>query len=366
LEYSEGVYTDLELVDGQDKPSNDIPPADSSTSLPPPSAPLISNINNTANTPNFTLATTISTGTSPVAFVEWFYSDNTATNFQWLDNSVGTPYYSGGQIVTDVITNLVEAGTWYFKARTGVGGLYSNLSEASAALVWDPQPAGASDGSINSSTQAVNLFVNSVSSGQYALALTTGTNTFVPFSSDPEFNVNVATNKMYIGPWEVSTNTNAVWCQFIATNTQSIATSTEVVAITFTQQQFNGSIIHQNTTTLFPPVLGQYLVSISAMFENTGAQSARAVLWLRKNGTDVPDTATAITVPGKHGNTNGTAVLAVSVIENCQANDEIQWYWNAETANISLRTIGASGSPPIYPRAPAVLLTSYKMAGGFG
>jgi hypothetical protein len=196
--------------------------------------------------------------------------------------------------------------------------------------------------------------------------LTTGTDNFLPFSSDPQFNVDVAANKMYIGPWEVSTNTNAVWCQFIATNTQSIATATEVVAVTFTQQQFNGTVIHQNTTTLFPPVVGEYSVHISAMFENTGAQAGRAVLWFRKNGTDIVDSATAITVPAKHGNTNGTAVLAVSVIEQCQANDQVQLYWNAETAAISLITIPATTVAPIYPRAPSVILTSYKMAGGYG
>ena len=366
LEYAASVYEDLTLVDGADKPNNNIPPADSSAALPPPSKPLISNLNPTDNIPNFTLATTISTGTSPVSFVEWFHSTNSSTGFTWLDNSISAGYYAGGETVTDVITAYVEAGTWYFKARTGVGGLYSELSEVSDALVWDPQPAGANNGTINSSTQAATVFINNATTGEYNLAFTTGTGQFSSISVDADLDYNASTNKMRIAGWEVSTNTGAVYGQFLAIGTQTIATATSVAAVSFDESVYADGITLTTSSHINLPDTGKYSLTFSAQFENTNNNAHRALMWLRKNGADEFDTNTAITVPARHGNTDGTAVLTVNFVNEHTAGDYIELYWNAEDAGIKLATISSSTVAPIYPRAPAVVLSIFKIAGGYG
>lgn len=364
LEYSSSVFTDQHQTDAAAKPASDIPSGGTSSALPPPSAPIVSNVNETANTPNFTLQTTISTATTPVNLVEWFFSDSPSTGYAFLDfdRSIASTF-NQGETVYDVITNLVESGTWYFKARTGLNGQFSALSAASSAFIWNPQPAGANQGTINTSTYSSEIFINSVNSGIYNIALTTGTNDYRPISIDPQISVNVSTNKMYLGNWEVSTNTNAVFCQYISTGTQSLGATTDTLPVYFNEKKTYGGIQSVYTTTLVPPASGDYQVIWSSQFLNTDSTARRATMWLRKNGIDIPDTATAITVPARHGSTDGTAIMSVNLIETCQANDSIELYWNSESTDVSLNTITSSTVAPIYPRAPAVILTSFKIAG---
>ena len=89
-------------------------------------------------------------------------------------------------------------------------------------------------------------------------------------------------------------------------------------------------------------------------------------MWLRKNGADELDTNTPITVPARHGSTDGTAVLTVTFVNEHTAGDYLELYWNAEDTNISLLTVNSSTVAPIYPRSPAVVLSVNKIAGGYG
>jgi hypothetical protein len=230
LEYKAEIYTDLELIDGDDKPVNDIPTAGTSSSLPAPSTPVLSNANETANVPNFSISTTISTATSPVNVIEWFVSSTSTSGFYYLDNERSATNFAAGSTVDDTITKLYDGGTWYFKARTGIAGRYSAFSDASSAFVWHPQPAGASSGTIGTSTFSENIFVAGVSTGVYSLALTTGTNDYNAISTDTDLTWNASTNQLsastlnantlsastlqaeniYIGPWQLSTGTVGV------------------------------------------------------------------------------------------------------------------------------------------------------------
>lgn len=225
LEYNASVYTDLELIDGDDKPVNDIPTAGTSSSLPPPSVPVLSNANETANVPNFSISTTISTSTSPVNVIEWFVSSTSTSGFYYLDNERSATNFTAGAAVDDVITKLYTGGTWYFKARTGIAGRYSAFSDASAAFNWNPQPAGASDGTIANSTSSVyteNIRINSINDTNYYITLApTGTiGSYSDIQADPQLTWNASTNQLnagivqadslFIGPWQLSTGTVGV------------------------------------------------------------------------------------------------------------------------------------------------------------
>jgi hypothetical protein len=53
-----------------------------------------------------------------------------------------TGSYAGGSTVTDVVS-IAQAGTFYFKARTGLGSRYSNLSTStSVGFAWNPNDYG--------------------------------------------------------------------------------------------------------------------------------------------------------------------------------------------------------------------------------
>ena len=367
IEYNGDVYSDERQTDAANKPISDIPTSGTSGSLPAPSAPVVSNVNETANTPNFTLATTISTTTSPVNLIEWFYSDNSSSGFAFLDNdrSIATTY-NQGETVYDVVTNLVESGTWYFKARTGLNGQYSALSAASAPFVWNPQPAGANQGTINTSTFSSEVFINSVNSGVFNIALTTGTNDYRPISVDPQISVNVNTNKMYLGSWEVSTNTNATFVEYASTLTAALISITASQPVYFTEQLTPSGFVNSlNTTTLISPATGTYIVSWRAQFGNAENNvNYRARMWLRENGVDVPRSTTTISIPGAHGGDDGFAILTNVFMFNSDAGDVYELHWTGEDLDLSLETIPASTGTPPYPISPSVVLTAYRMVGG--
>ena len=141
LEYKSTVYTDETLNDNADVPGSGIPTFGGSASLPPPSIPVVATISTT--TPSFSLSTIIAPASTGVDEVQWFYSTSSSTGFAYLANEYpvsGT--YNGGTTVTDTVS-LAIAGTFYFKARTGLGSRYSNLSTStSVGFAWNPNDYG--------------------------------------------------------------------------------------------------------------------------------------------------------------------------------------------------------------------------------
>lgn len=156
LQYRADVYTDETLEDSPAVPGNDIPSFGSSASLPPPSAPTFTNISVDTNT--FTINTVISSTSSPVDEVQWFYSTNGADGtYIYLTNeyAVGGSF-AAGSTVSEVIGTLGD-GTYHFRAKTGSGARYSNLSAASGALALTlPAPDAPTFSSIDTAT---NTFV---------------------------------------------------------------------------------------------------------------------------------------------------------------------------------------------------------------
>ena len=141
LEYKSTVYTDETLNDNADVPGSGIPTFGGSASLPPPSIPVAATISTT--TPSFSLSTTIAPTSTAVDEVQWFYSTSSSTGFAYLANEYPVSgSYAGGTTVTDVVS-IAQAGTFYFKARTGLGSRYSNLSTStSVGFAWNPNDYG--------------------------------------------------------------------------------------------------------------------------------------------------------------------------------------------------------------------------------
>ena len=136
LEYDPAVYTDETLEDSAAVPGSGIPTFGGSSSLPAPSAPVVGNIT-TGSSPSFTLSTTIAPTSSPVDEIQWFYATTSTGSFAYLTNEYsGTGSWGANTTVTDTI--VVGAGTYFFRARAGLGARYGNLSTTSTEFVWNP------------------------------------------------------------------------------------------------------------------------------------------------------------------------------------------------------------------------------------
>jgi hypothetical protein len=88
-----------------------------------------------------------------------------------------------------------------------------------------------------------------------------------------------------------------------------------------------------------------------------GASGKQIAIWLKKNGTNVANTATYYTFKS----TGNNAVVTVAFLQHFAVNDYFElWMWGDSTTN-KLYTIGAvaenTGVTPAIPTCPSIILT---------
>ena len=106
---------------------------------------------------------------------------------------------------------------------------------------------------------------------------------------------------------------------------------------------------------------GVYNVQFSAQFSNTDNSTQDAIVWVRKNGTDIEDSSGTVGVPSQKAGTPGQAIASWNYYLSLSANDYIQLCWHTEQANvITLETI-AAGTGPTHPRTPSLILTAQRV-----
>lgn len=143
---------------------------------------------------------------------------------------------------------------------------------------------------------------------------------------------------------------------FYDTGTQTAAANTST-AITF-----NSSGDKRNVSTGTPTsrimftVGGATSVTFSIQFTNSSATQDDVYAWIRKNGTDVPNTASAVTVPGKHGSIDGASLMTVNFHVIIAPGEYLEVYWLSINGTTKISTIGATSSPQ-KPASPGVVLT---------
>jgi hypothetical protein len=102
------------------------------------------------------------------------------------------------------------------------------------------------------------------------------------------------------------------------------------------------------------PTAGVYNFQLSLQLVNTDNQIHDAVIWLKKNGTNVADTAGWVSVPNSHGGTDGHTIVSWNYILTLIAGDTLQLYWQINHLGMSLQTIAAGAN---YPVSPSVIVT---------
>ena len=116
---------------------------------------------------------------------------------------------------------------------------------------------------------------------------------------------------------------------------------TNGVSISGSTSPFNTYIKTQNA--------GVYDIQFSAQLDKTDSGTDEIVIWLRKNGIDLTDTATAVTLVGN----NAKNVAAWNWFVTSAANDYYQIIWQSADTNVRLFAEPADGHPGI----PSVIAT---------
>jgi len=147
------------------------------------------------------------------------------------------------------------------------------------------------------------------------------------------------------------------WGAFWDMTDQTITSTTTayVVNLGNANADNNGvSVVSGNRITVAN--VGVYNIAVSVQVTNSAVQIYDAWFWFRKNGTDIADSCSQISIQQSHGGNPGAMIFYVNIMEKMAAGDYIQLVWNANNTSVSLEQIPAAVSPT-RPAIPSVILT---------
>jgi len=151
------------------------------------------------------------------------------------------------------------------------------------------------------------------------------------------------------------------WGSFWSTSTQTNAGTTSMNLFTFNNSDPSNNGISIDATYAYRINIAHsdvYDIQFSAQFDKTDAGDDEVEIWLRKNGANIPDTNTIITL---HGN-NAKAVPAWNFALPLTVGDYIELAWYSP--DIDMRVLyQSSGTSPTRPAVPSIILTVSNITG---
>lgn len=132
----------------------------------------------------------------------------------------------------------------------------------------------------------------------------------------------------------------------LAENTMSFSTTDFSYGISISGS-FKDKIKIENT--------GIYNIQFSAQLDKTTSTNTTVYIWLNKNGTNIPDSNTGVTLGG---GSNDASVAAWNFFVSASAGDYYQLKWGADRDNARILYTSAS----IGPNVPSVILTVNRIA----
>ena len=146
------------------------------------------------------------------------------------------------------------------------------------------------------------------------------------------------------------------YASFLNTSTTTATTAT-VVSLAFNETAYSSYVTLVSSTKVYPGYSGMYNIQYSMQLQNTDGNEQEAYVWIRKNGNDVANTKSIITIPKQRGvGSPGFSILAINVFEYVAVGSYIELVWYASSTLVSAVTIPSTISPAS-PASPAVILT---------
>jgi hypothetical protein len=138
---------------------------------------------------------------------------------------------------------------------------------------------------------------------------------------------------------------------FSDTTLQTAASINTAYAMTFnTTDNSNGVSIGSPSSRLVVDNQGVYNVQFSAQLDQISGATANVYIWLRKNGTNVPNSASTVALQG----TSARLVAAWNFVIQLEATHYVELMWATDTTNA--RILAASATS-VWPAIPSVICT---------
>ena len=149
--------------------------------------------------------------------------------------------------------------------------------------------------------------------------------------------------------------------QFQSNVDQTAAAIDVAYAITYTQSDFAGGVTLSSSSRLTVPSAGIYTTTYSIQLVNTTNAVQDVDIWIRKNGTDIPDTNSRFSLSPRKGAGNPSHLIATtSIMVELASNDYVQVMWHVTDTGVSIEHFPAvtysAGVTPAHPATPSAIV----------
>jgi len=137
---------------------------------------------------------------------------------------------------------------------------------------------------------------------------------------------------------------------FFDTTTQTIVGVNTHQPVRLNTTDLSNQVSIANSSHIVVANSGVYNIQFSLQIDKTQGSGAHIYIWLRKNGLDVPNSATELAVQG----TSSEIVAAWNFVVASNANDYYELMISATDVHIRLKAVSASG---VVPAIPSVIVS---------
>ena len=164
---------------------------------------------------------------------------------------------------------------------------------------------------------------------------------------------NSTTNKsefVTINSGNISGISTGYYGNFFDTTTQTIVGVNTHQPVRLNTTDLSNQVSIANSSHIVVANSGVYNIQFSLQIDKTQGSQAHVYIWLKKNGVDVPNSASEVSVQG----TLSETIAAWNFVVASNANDYYELMWSATDSHIRLKAVGASA---VVPAIPSVIVS---------
>ena len=137
---------------------------------------------------------------------------------------------------------------------------------------------------------------------------------------------------------------------FFDTTTQNVVGVNTYQPVRLNTTDLSNQVSIANSSHIVVANSGVYNIQFSLQIDKTQGSQAHIYIWLKKNGVDVPNSASEVSVQG----TLSETIAAWNFVVASNANDYYELMWSATDIHIRLKAVSANG---VVPAIPSVIVS---------
>jgi hypothetical protein len=258
--------------------------------------------------------------------------------------------------ITDLTAATALGGTELFETVQSGSSVKASATQIKTFVGDSLNITGGTLSSVTLSSAVGSLSSVTISAGTMgSLTVTGGTFNSVTLSNAVgEFDSITVT----AGAIPFNTITNRAIGQF-ESHVDQTATSANVAYVVQMNNAaaFNSGITIASSTNVTTAAAGIYSINASIQFANADSTNHTSTFWFRKDGTNISNSASVISVPKVAD--GGKTLAQVTIFESMSISSYVQLVWSVSNTNVTLDYSAASGS---IPEIPSVIFNMQRIA----